>query len=381
MDDSLGGYDSDELVDLPPRRTARDRLDSIQQRKIGQRGSELMQYIDDLYAAGAKLWTKDMFLEIEEELAKAPQPASVKIRSMNGNSINRSVPFPPRNRSLHDSKEWTHTIGFEIYQYMRFNAGDLEDDCEEDLKAVQAKYTCAVNLFYTDIISSTVEYPELKAAWDESQRNWTQSAACDQLADALRKDINIPKTIKRMVCFALGDLERAWEYDTIPAADGLPLRRSMTQHAAALTLATLFGELIGTEPLPVLVQDPAYTPESKQVLTEVGFEVVGGLGALGFTHVDDDTVVMSCSPDVPVKQVVADIARPAVLIWNKVRPLSEESSEWTISNGRGEDSLCVPWTTDQDSPRTRELVEGYDMHEFPPSNQRFGDIVIYVRKD
>ena len=49
--------------------------------QIGERGRQLAQYVQDLYASGARLWTKDMFRDIEAELAKEPKPHAIMIRS------------------------------------------------------------------------------------------------------------------------------------------------------------------------------------------------------------------------------------------------------------------------------------------------------------
>ena len=40
-----------------------------------------------------------------------------------------------------------------------------------------------------------------------------------------------------------------------------------------------------------------------------------------------------------------------------------------------------PWKTDQDSPRTRQMIEGFDQFDFPVEPERFGNLKIYVRKD
>ncbi|ORY66549.1 uncharacterized protein BCR38DRAFT_296954, partial [Pseudomassariella vexata] len=223
---------------------------------------------------------------------------------------------------------------------------------------------------------------QLKIAWDEAQRNWTQSTACNELIAILRESAYVPKTTKNIVCFGLGDLERGMSdfgLNFVATCDGLPLRRSMTQHAAALTMASVLGELLGTGPLPILAQDPAYSPASKQLLADEGIKVVGGRGSLAFTHVDEQTVVFSCHPNIAVKQVVADIARPAAMIWDRVKPETEEKTQWEVKVMWGEEVLCSPWTTDQDSPRTRKLVEDYDKYEFPAERERFGDLNIYLR--
>jgi hypothetical protein len=110
----------------------------------------------------------------------------------------------------------------------------------------------------------------------------------------------------------------------------------MTQHAAAITMAAVLGKRLGTDPLPILAQDPVYSMVAKRLLQGCGIEVIGGRGSLAFTHVDEGTIVFSCNPNIPVKQVVADIARPAAMIWNRVAPATEENSQWLLKVKNGQ---------------------------------------------
>jgi len=50
------------------------------------------------------------------------------------------------------------------------------------------------------------------------------------------------------------------------------------------------------------------------MLHELGFEIVGQHGARGFAEVDDDSVVFSAWVSAPVKQVIADLARPVAFL-------------------------------------------------------------------
>jgi hypothetical protein len=54
---------------------------AIERQEITAAGKELVQYIQDLYNSGAKLWTKEMFHDVEAELAKEPKPHAIMIRS------------------------------------------------------------------------------------------------------------------------------------------------------------------------------------------------------------------------------------------------------------------------------------------------------------
>ncbi|KAH7148994.1 hypothetical protein B0J13DRAFT_620901 [Dactylonectria estremocensis] len=114
-------------------------------------------------------------------------------------------------------------------------------------------------------------------------------------------------------------------------------------------MAAVVEERLGTEPPPIIAQEPVYSPTAKRLLTELGIEVVEGYGSLAFAHGDDDAIVLAYAPDIPMKQFVADNARP--------------------------------WVTDEDSPRTHKLVEDYTEYGFLVENERFLDLAIFIRKD
>lgn len=73
-------------------------------------------------------------------------------------------------------------------------------------------------------------------------------------------------------------------------------------------------------------QDPVYTNVDKVVLAEHGVTVVDD--PRGFLQVDDQSAVLSFAPNICVRQIVADIARPALLIWNTVHDEEETMSFW-----------------------------------------------------
>lgn len=52
-----------------------------QNKEESKQGREIVQCIENLYLSAAKLWTKEMFRDIEEQLAKEPRPDAVMMRS------------------------------------------------------------------------------------------------------------------------------------------------------------------------------------------------------------------------------------------------------------------------------------------------------------
>jgi hypothetical protein len=96
-------------------------------------------------------------------------------------------------------------------------------------------------------------------------------------------------------------------------------RRSMYQHALLLTVCKLLNyKQYDVSPSSILAsaQDPAYGPIDAVVLAESGVSLLENPD--GFLRTDDSTLVLSFAPDVPIKQIVTELSRPAAMLWNKV---------------------------------------------------------------
>lgn len=145
-----------------------------------------------------------------------------------------------------------------------------------------------------------------------------QQRDCVARLCALLKPV-LPERTDKIVAFACGTMG--------PAGDGggegekgaeEMVGRSMAQHALMLQVRDMLQECAGRDAgdAKCYAQDPGYTAVDEQVLGAEGVEVVED--PEGFLEVDEASVVISVCPNVPVRQIVADIARPAVLIWDRV---------------------------------------------------------------
>ncbi|KAK0710230.1 hypothetical protein B0T26DRAFT_724371 [Lasiosphaeria miniovina] len=110
---------------------------------------------------------------------------------------------------------------------------------------------------------------------------------------------------------------------------------SVLQHALVLlirdVLAAGAGAEASTTTVPCYVQDPGYQPEDESILTEAGFTLLQD--PRGFIEIDDGSVVVTQGPDVPVKAIVADLARPVILIW--AHPPGQEQDKtplWLVTD-------------------------------------------------
>jgi hypothetical protein len=152
--------------------------------------------------------------------------------------------------------------------------------------------------------------------WEESD-TWIQIKATLLSTQATT-------TVRKIVAFACGTMSHA---DDIPGAS----YNSIFQHAFLVTMQRLLQQKTSGQ-IACSVQDPAYTDGDRAVLDTHGIRVLDD--PEGFLDVNDESLVFSCSPNVPVKQIVVDVARPAVVIWDRVG--NENSSGYVLNPGEPE---------------------------------------------
>ncbi|KAK4033619.1 hypothetical protein C8A01DRAFT_49833 [Parachaetomium inaequale] len=138
--------------------------------------------------------------------------------------------------------------------------------------------------------------------------------------------------------------------------------RSVAQHVLVLAVRKWVAAA-ARGVVKCYAQDPSYTAVDKRLLRNKGVTVLED--PRGFLEVDDDSVVISISPTVPVRQIVADIARPMVLIWDRGVEVEEEAV------------LC----TDPVSKRVEEMMKDYIELPWSPKAGSFDMLAVYVRKD
>ncbi|TPX14830.1 uncharacterized protein E0L32_004939 [Thyridium curvatum] len=156
-------------------------------------------------------------------------------------------------------------------------------------------------------------------AFEKSQSAWNLSTTCHLLSLELNKRLDMDKVTK-IVCFGLGDMcrkppEWVMRSESLHGHDveASFVQPSMLQHAIALTMMKICHDKTGNA-VDLLAQDPDYTEQAKTILEINGFSVVGQHGAGGFAEVDDNSVVFSVFVKAPLKQIIADIARPILII-------------------------------------------------------------------
>lgn len=159
----------------------------------------------------------------------------------------------------------------------------------------------------------------LQTAFETGRREWETSDDCSRLCCAVEGAPTLAG-INKIVAFACSSM-------CYPSVESQ--KRSITQHAAILTFRDLMHSKKPTgsdTDIQCFAQDPDYTDTDKRFLQRAGITVLDD--PRGFCGVGDKRIVLSVSPDVPVRQVVIDITRPAIMIWDRVLGEQDMFAYW-----------------------------------------------------
>ena len=191
-----------------------------------------------------------------------------------------------------------------------------------DFDPRKAFLTMTVNVLTVPVLPATGEVvadspirptPETRAILQQEKAKWDASAACRELVATLQgvADAGRLPRVDKVVAFAChrpSVVERA--------------ERVAAEHALVLSIRDFFVQHGPTTPVQCYAQDPVYEDVDREVLGELGMIVLDN--PRGFLKVDESAAVFSLAPDIAVRQIVADIARPALMIWSKVREIPRE---------------------------------------------------------
>ena len=219
-------------------------------------------------------------------------------------------------------------------------------------------------------------------AWEEE---WEKYKYRQDLIRHLEEHGPETAEVEQIVCFGLGYIGRP--------LDGSHYRRSYFQHLAACTIRDCLEEqhaksLEQSPPrkIEIYAQDPSYCDKCRAELREKHrIEVVEN--PYGFAKVDKNTFVLTFSPDIPVRQIVADLTMeyqgPAGMLCDKIE---SDGLEYAVqSYNSNMDCTMSSYTTDPPSPnlakyRDRCMVLSLNDKELPQQQQMFGRTALYLKK-
>lgn len=154
-------------------------------------------------------------------------------------------------------------------------------------------------------------YAQQRKAWETSE---TRRFLVEQLDKFTPGQI---AGITKVVGFALGDVAMSKKKEDV--------QRPLAQHASLLTIAGFLTGRNGGREVPCYSQDPANNAgPGTEFLRTIGITPLDD--PKGFLAVDENTLVVSVAPNVPVRQILADIQWPLAMLWNTVE--TSEKRKW-----------------------------------------------------
>lgn len=156
------------------------------------------------------------------------------------------------------------------------------------------------------ILPSTKDRREVNDQLKANLKSWKASPAHRQLESILSASAT-KHAITKVIGIGCGSMAS----DDLPGWGNGPYE----QHALIRSVRDWAADK-QSQDVACYAQDPVYTGVDKAVLEESGIQVIDDPRA--WLEVDDSSVVFSSYPDIAVREMIADLARPAVLICNRV---------------------------------------------------------------
>ncbi|KAI1745626.1 hypothetical protein F4680DRAFT_465533 [Xylaria scruposa] len=205
---------------------------------------------------------------------------------------------------------------------------------------------------------ATRDEDEARALFAEITQKFNESDEATAITSLIHTHLS-GCTVDKVIAFGLGKL-------------GQPGRpQPFHEHAAALVVRKAVQDVSSAPQVSLLASDPAYTSVCKKILQESDFDIIEGFGAKGFALVDDNTVVLAHHPAFPLREILADIARPALITMREQEPLADQPRREGIPDYRWE----------VDSIRSRKMMEEYRAFSLlVPMQKAFWDNKWFVRK-
>ncbi|KAF2092509.1 hypothetical protein NA57DRAFT_82225 [Rhizodiscina lignyota] len=147
------------------------------------------------------------------------------------------------------------------------------------------------------------------------EKSWREGDICPLITESICKMDPVPT---KVIGLGLG---------TPDQCDG---KGPFFQHAAIVTIAEVLKEKGGREAACMsFCQDPAYSSTDKELLEDLNVTVLES--PMGFLEIDSNSIVVSISPNVPVKQIVADDRShwPAMMIWARIDSTEQEKEMYS----------------------------------------------------
>ncbi|RWA04127.1 hypothetical protein EKO27_g10979 [Xylaria grammica] len=272
--------------------------------------NSICQDIQAMYDAGTPLFTKDSIRKVGEELKRFQNGehdngATITFKGINGVDYELFVepPIPERGENEHvGGAKWM--ISYKSIRYLT--------TCQ-DLEFFKFEKAYLPMWIFSPIMrlgtGLEFKHPPTRPEEDFNMyqaivQQWKTSQHFEQVQDVLAS-VEIPFAVTKVIGLGLGPLvikSRVFE-------------RCAFQHALVPVLRQKFS--ISSS---AYVQDPAYTQRDRNILHSAGLTVLED--PQGLLELDEYSILLTISPNLPIEDIVADICRPGIIIWNGLIPNS-----------------------------------------------------------
>ncbi|RDW87107.1 uncharacterized protein DSM5745_03749 [Aspergillus mulundensis] len=389
---------------------------------------EKLAHINDLYASGQPLFPRSLLASLDAQIENAN--ATTKASEANTDTETEETGNSAKQVTIPDLDSSPHTYSLRVPSWCadfastyRISYSSIQNlTCiHPSFPEVLLRDSSPVSICYTSSPEAGHGFSgaEVAERFAESVRKWECSSTCGDLKRALGELVGRGKLsrVRKIVCFGLGSLSAHLGLGLSGDEYEFTVGRAHAQHAAVGTMVGVLrqadqgmclgetgeangeeggadgngqgqdrdpmaaamrdGEETGTQTeIKCYAQDPAYNDTDQALLRSIGIQPLDD--PKGFLAIDEETLVFSVSPNVPVKQIVADVQWPGAMLWNTVCA-EERDSKWEKKVRDGEEVWITPFTTDPDSQRVRDMVKHYTSVPLRDSNEWFGDLTIYAR--
>ncbi|KAI0598226.1 hypothetical protein F4775DRAFT_186940 [Biscogniauxia sp. FL1348] len=332
---------------------------SAMQKKQAQAQSlaDVFRDCRDLYEEGAPMYTKERIEDIQEQLRDDDRSVFTLTR-IDGQAATQGFRPMPKALKLVDFFTYqelvqdtytsrpfpycTYAVMSLYRQKSRWDApGGIPqpDDIARHEDEAESGGVAAVTAGLEDMSVEDRTHARWHSAFFGATREWEGTESCARLRGRLARAFElVPEQwakVDKVVCFALGE-------------PGNDTRQRMMQHAMITTIADMLEARFQTR-VRKLTQDPGYSAVTVDGLRRHGFEVMEEPGGVaGYLEIDNNSVVASIYLPQPIKQMIADMARPMMIIVNSIIP--DTPANKIIERQARKYS---------ESPRTRDMWQDY----------------------
>ncbi|KAI0406607.1 hypothetical protein F4802DRAFT_595964 [Xylaria palmicola] len=296
---------------MGPRTTPADKEKVVQMDSI-------FRDIQTIYDAGTPIFTKDNIRQAGEELRRFQDGerndgGNITMRGVNGVDYEVFVhpPHrgPPRENEVLGGSTWV--IHYHALEYL--TSFKLPDIALFDLQSAYLlmKIGAIIRARNANVKDSPLRPAppgEDLTTYRAIERQWKTSEHYAQLQDVLA-NVEIPIPLTKVIALASGRLfyqlqvnkRRVLHHSLVSDLHSTLVRRGLFLPAAS-----------STKPY---IQDPAYAQRDRDVLRSAEFTILDDPQA--WLALDESSVLVCINADFPVAEIVADICRPALMIWDK----------------------------------------------------------------